>query len=156
MNYTQDGVITEKGESSINSQIMGTNVNDENLKAVTEKYLAGNALSAEEQKVLNDGSKAIRAAMSKRSKDYFETDLGEAKDKNVYIEGDSAVTAVFEDVTRQSQAFSGSFLCGNTVGTGVYADSTTVNIEGRRKSNNTIQLFGQYSKCRQLRCFERS
>lgn len=142
VNYTQDGVITEKGESSINSQIMGTNVNDENLKAVTEKYLAGNALSAEEQKVLNDGSKAIRAAMSKRSKDYFETDLGEAKDKNVYIESDSAVTAVFEDVTRQSQVFSGSFLGGNTVGTGVYADSTTVNIEGRRKSNNTINFLG--------------
>ncbi len=142
VNYTQDGVITEKGESSINSQIMGTNVNDENIKAVTEKYLAGNVLSPEEQKVLNDGSKTIRAAMSKRSKDYFETDLGEAKDKNVYVEGGSAVTATFEDVTRESQTFLGSFFGGSTTGTGIYADSTTVNIEGQRKSSNTINFLG--------------
>lgn len=139
-NYTQDGVITEKGEQSIYSQILGTNVNDEKLKAVTEKYLSGSALSEDEQKVLNDGSKTIRTAMSKRANDYFETDLGEAKDKNVYVQGGSDVTAIFEDFTNQTQSFMSSFFSGSMLGgSAPAAGSTTVTVEGQTKTNsNTI------------------
>ena len=145
-NMAQDGVITEKSEADLADSVGGTNISDEKLKEVTKKYLEGQTLTAEEQKILNNGSKTIRTSMASRAKEYFGMELGDAADKNVYVANtgaSSAVTAEFTDISRQAQSFVYSFMGGSFWGTGVPSERTTVNIEGpEKKNNNTISFLG--------------
>ena len=147
-NMEQDGIITEKSEAALADSVGGTNISDEKLKEVTKKYLEGKTLTAEEQKILNDGSKTIRTSMAERAKEYFGMDLGDAAEKDVYVAGSglsSEVTAEFMDISRQAETFISSFF-GNFWGTGNYSNRTTVNIEGQEnKNNNTISFLGNTS-----------
>lgn len=101
----QDGVFTKDSESTMFKSVTATNVKDQELKVVAEKYLRGDNLSAEEQKKLNDGSLAIRTAEKDRAQEFFKMDLGTVADKNVYVgdnnaaPGTSATTVNYMDNT---------------------------------------------------------
>lgn len=84
----QDGKLTVKSSEALFESFIGTNVKDtehsKKVKEITEKYLSGQNLTEDEQKILNEASTEIRTAVAKRAKEKFDMDLGEAKDQKVY------------------------------------------------------------------------
>ena len=63
MDGQQDGQISASRESDLFSSIIGTNVDNQELKAVTEKYFEGIQLTDEEQKIFDNGMKTINKSM---------------------------------------------------------------------------------------------
>ncbi len=60
-----DGIITNIGESAMFQAVTGMNANDKEINRVVNKYLMGEILSAEEQKILERGTATIRNSMKK-------------------------------------------------------------------------------------------
>lgn len=58
-----DGVITSAGESGMFGAVTGMNASDKNINAVVNKYLMGQTLTAEEQKILEQSSVKIKNNM---------------------------------------------------------------------------------------------
>ena len=65
MDGKADGVITNAGESGMFSAITGMNANDPEVNRVVNKYLSGETLSADEQKILEESTTTIRTNMKK-------------------------------------------------------------------------------------------
>lgn len=63
MDKQQDGQISTAYEKALFSSIIGTNVSNQELQAVTEKYFEGIQLTDEEQKIFDDGMKTINKSM---------------------------------------------------------------------------------------------
>ena len=61
----KDGVISAASESNMFQSVTGMNVDNKEINAVVNKYLLGETLTAEEQKILDNSSITIRSAMSK-------------------------------------------------------------------------------------------
>ncbi len=66
-----DGKILAGSEAVLFESIQGLIVDDKDLQKVTEKYLAGDNLTKDEQDILNKGSVTIRTAMSKSAQKDF-------------------------------------------------------------------------------------
>mgnify|MGYP005771735857 CR=1 FL=1 len=65
MDGTLDGVITNSGESGMFMAITGMNANDVEINRVVNKYLTGQTLTADEQKILERSTNIIRTNMAK-------------------------------------------------------------------------------------------
>ena len=63
MDGQQDGQISTAYEKVLFSSIIGTNVDNKELQAVTEKYFEGIQLTDEEQKIFDEGMKTINKSM---------------------------------------------------------------------------------------------
>lgn len=61
----KDGVISAASESAMFQSVTGMNADNKEINAVVNKYLLGETLTAEEQKILDNSSIKIRSAMSK-------------------------------------------------------------------------------------------
>ena len=60
-----DGVITNAGESGMFGAITGMNAADTEINRVVNKYLSGETLTADEQKILEKSTNIIRTNMAK-------------------------------------------------------------------------------------------
>lgn len=65
MDGKADGIITNAGESGMFSAITGMNANNPEINRVVNKYLGGETLSADEQKILEESTTTIRTNMKK-------------------------------------------------------------------------------------------
>lgn len=79
-----DGKLTNAATAHIADMVYGVDADDKKVKEVTEKYLKGEDLTEEEQKILNGASTTIRTSMAKNAKEEFSMDLGTVKDQTVY------------------------------------------------------------------------
>ena len=68
----EDGVITAAAESSMFQSVTGMNAENKEYNAVINKYLQGQTLTADEQKILEESQQAIRTSMRKASGLNFE------------------------------------------------------------------------------------
>ena len=60
-----DGVITNAGESGMFEAVTGANARDKEINRVVNKYLSGETLTAEEQKILEKSTNILRTNMAK-------------------------------------------------------------------------------------------
>lgn len=68
----EDGVITAAAESAMFQSVTGMNAENKEYNAVINKYLQGQTLTADEQKILEESQQAIRTSMRKASGLNFE------------------------------------------------------------------------------------
>ena len=65
MDGKADGVITNAGESGMFSAVTGMNANNQEINRVVNKYLSGETLTADEQKILEQSTITLRTNMKK-------------------------------------------------------------------------------------------
>ena len=68
----EDGVITAAAESAMFQSVTGMNAENKEYNAVINKYLEGQTLTADEQKILEESQQVIRSSMKKASGLNFE------------------------------------------------------------------------------------
>ena len=68
----EDGVITAAAESAMFQSVTGMNAENKEYNRVINKYLEGQTLTADEQKILEESQQAIRTSMRKASGLNFE------------------------------------------------------------------------------------
>ena len=68
----EDGVITAAAESAMFQSVTGMNAENKEYNAVINKYLQGQTLTADEQKILEESQQVIRSSMKKASGLNFE------------------------------------------------------------------------------------